>query len=179
LWPTQIADALRGLIHEANLARDAHRDLINPETKAVLVQRFRDGVLVGLTDTTSHGDRPGERKARLLLEVLRDRPTDVLHFAEDRRVPPTSNQPNATYAQASCNRTSPAVSPARNAHKTATPSAATSPQPPNTATNPSTSSVTPSSASPGCHPTPSRPDPKTPHDHQPSGTSRPAITPCL
>jgi hypothetical protein len=92
LWPTQIADALRGLIHEANLARDARRDLINPETKAVLVQRFRDGVLVGLSDTTSHGTRPGERKARLLLEVLRDRPTDVLRFAEDLRVPPTSNQ---------------------------------------------------------------------------------------
>jgi len=37
-------------------------------------------VLVGLADTTSHGGRPGERKARLLLEVLRDRPDDVLRF---------------------------------------------------------------------------------------------------
>ncbi|MFL6186834.1 MAG: transposase, partial [Actinomycetes bacterium] len=35
---------------------------------------------------------PGERKARLLLEVLRDRPADVLRFAHDLRVPPTSNQ---------------------------------------------------------------------------------------
>lgn len=49
-------------------------------------------MLVGLSDTTSHGDRPGERKARLLLEVLRDRDDDVLRFAHDLRVPPTSNQ---------------------------------------------------------------------------------------
>jgi hypothetical protein len=92
LWPTQIADALRELIHEANLARDTGRDRIDADVKAALTQRFRDGVLVGLSDTTSHGDRPGERKARLLLEVLRDRPADVLRFAEDLRIPPTSNQ---------------------------------------------------------------------------------------
>jgi transposase len=49
-------------------------------------------VLVGLSDTTSHGNRPGERKARLVLEVLRDRPADVLRFAHDLNVPPTSNQ---------------------------------------------------------------------------------------
>lgn len=48
-------------------------------------------MLVGLSDTTSHGSRPGERKARLLLEVLRDRTADVLRFAQDLRVPPTSN----------------------------------------------------------------------------------------
>ena len=33
-----------------------------------------------------------ERKARNLLEVLRDRPADVLRFAHDLKVPPTSNQ---------------------------------------------------------------------------------------
>ena len=49
-------------------------------------------MLVGLSDTTSHGTRPGQRKARLLLEVLRDRPDDVLRFAHDLKVPPTSNQ---------------------------------------------------------------------------------------
>ena len=47
---------------------------------------------VGLSDTTSHGDRPGERKARLVLEVLRDREADVLRFAHDLNVPATSNQ---------------------------------------------------------------------------------------
>ena len=49
-------------------------------------------MLVGLSDTTSHGTRPGENKARNLLEVLRDRPGDVRRFTHDLKVPPTSNQ---------------------------------------------------------------------------------------
>jgi len=49
-------------------------------------------VLVGLSQTTSGGTRPAQRKARLLLEVLRDREADVLRFARDLNVPPTSNQ---------------------------------------------------------------------------------------
>jgi transposase len=91
-WPGQIADALRGLIHQANLARDAGRDTIEATIKNKLIKQFTDGVLVGLSNTTSHGDRPGQRKTRLLLEVLRDRQADVLRFAHDLRVPPTSNQ---------------------------------------------------------------------------------------
>jgi transposase len=91
-WPAQIADALRGLIHEANLAREAGQDAIEQKTRDVLLTRFRQGVLVGLSDTTAHGDRPGERKARLLLQVLRGREPDVLRFAHDLQVPPTSNQ---------------------------------------------------------------------------------------
>jgi len=69
-WPAQIADALRGLIHEANLARDA--------------------------------GRPGERKTRCLLEVLRDRPDDVLRFAHDLGVPPTSNQAERDLRPSKC-----------------------------------------------------------------------------
>lgn len=91
-WPTQIRDALRGLIHEANTARAAGADRINPEVKDELARRFRHGVLVGLKTTNEHGNRPGERKTRLLLEELRDRPDDVLRFTTDLRVPPTSNQ---------------------------------------------------------------------------------------
>ena len=91
-WPPQIADALRGLIHEANLARDAGRDAIEQTITDELIKRFTDGVKVGLSDTTRHGNRPGERKARLLLEALRDREPDVLRFAHDLKVPPTSNQ---------------------------------------------------------------------------------------
>lgn len=92
IWPTQIADALRSLIHQANLARDAGHDTIGDAVRDTLIKTFTDGVKVGLSDTTSHGHRPGERKARLLLEVLRDRKDDVLRFAHDLRVPPTSNQ---------------------------------------------------------------------------------------
>jgi transposase len=92
VWPVQIADALRELIHHANLAREQGHDTIAADLRDELLRRFRHGMLVGLSDTTSHGTRPGERKARLLLEVLRDRPDDVLRFAHDLKVPPTSNQ---------------------------------------------------------------------------------------
>ena len=86
-------DALRELIHQANLARE-HRPgpRSTPTVADTLISRFRHGVLVGLSDTIGHGTRPGERKARLLLEVLRDRQADVLRFAHDLAVPPTSNQ---------------------------------------------------------------------------------------
>lgn len=92
VWPTQIADALRELIHQANLAREAGLPAIAADIRDELLTRLRNGMLVGLSATTSHGTRPGERKARLLLEVLRDRPDDVLRFAHDLKVPPTSNQ---------------------------------------------------------------------------------------
>ena len=44
-----------------------------------------------MTDTTSHGQRPGERKARLLLEAFRNRFGDIIRFVDDLSVPPTSN----------------------------------------------------------------------------------------
>jgi transposase len=91
VWPTQIADALRGLIHDANLARDQGFGAIPEDVAAVSLERFRHGVLVGLSDTLRRGDRPGESKARNLLEVLRERPDDVLRFVRDLAVPPTSN----------------------------------------------------------------------------------------
>jgi transposase len=92
MWPVQIADALRELIGHANQAREQGLAAIPGEHRDALLRRFRNGMLVGLSDTLSPGGRPGERKARLLLEVLRDRPDDVLRFAHDLRVPPTSNQ---------------------------------------------------------------------------------------
>jgi transposase len=91
-WAPQIVRALRGLIHHANLARDAGRTAIDTTIGDGLIAEFKEGVRVGLSETTRHGDRPGERKTRLLLEVLRDREADVLRFTGDLRVPPTSNQ---------------------------------------------------------------------------------------
>jgi transposase len=91
-WPTQIADALRELIHQANLARAAGRRAVDDAVRDKLIKNFRAGVKVGLSNTLRHGTKPGERKVRLLLEVLRDRKDDVLRFAHDLRVPPTSNQ---------------------------------------------------------------------------------------
>src|SRR3954471_15453989 len=92
IWPVQIADALRALIGEANRAREHALAAIPDDVRDELLRRLRNGMLVGLSDTLSAGTRPGERKARLLLEVLRDRPADVLRFAHDLKVPPTSNQ---------------------------------------------------------------------------------------
>ncbi|MEO8888479.1 MAG: transposase [Jatrophihabitantaceae bacterium] len=91
-WPAQIADALRTLIHHANLARAEEAEHIDDDIREPLIALFRDGVSVGLSANASHGQRPGERKARLPLQVLREREADVLRFAGDLRVPPTSNQ---------------------------------------------------------------------------------------
>ncbi|MGD9527056.1 MAG: IS66 family transposase [Pseudonocardia sp.] len=106
VWPTQISRALRELIRQANLARDSNRDQIDPAVRDTLISRFRHGVLVGLSDTLdrvdSPGTRPGERKARLLLQVLRDRQADVLRFAHDLAVPPTSNQAERDLRPAKC-----------------------------------------------------------------------------
>jgi transposase len=91
-WPVQIADALCGLIHQTNLARQAGAAAIEQSVKDDLVNLFRQGVLVGLKATDEHGGRPGERKARLLLETLHNRQADVLRFVDDLRIPATSNQ---------------------------------------------------------------------------------------
>src|SRR6266511_3361322 len=90
-WPAQIADALRGLIHATNLAREQGQDTTDAATREELIRLLRNGVLVGLSRTISHGNRPGERKARLLLEAFRDRPDDILRFTGDLNIPPTSN----------------------------------------------------------------------------------------
>ena len=102
VWPGQVSRALRELIHHANLARDAGHAAIAPDVRDALITRFRHGVLAGLSDTTSHGSRPGERKARLLLQVLRDRQADVLRFAHDLAVPPTSNQAERDLRPSKC-----------------------------------------------------------------------------
>ncbi|MGH3805074.1 MAG: IS66 family transposase [Pseudonocardiaceae bacterium] len=102
VWPTQISDALRGLIHQRNLAHDQGLDAIAQDTKTALIDRFHHGVLVGLSDTLHHGTRPGENKARCLLEVLHDRPDDVLRFAHDLKVPPTSNQAERDLRPSKC-----------------------------------------------------------------------------
>lgn len=92
-WPGQIADALRGLIHAANEARDNGLDAIDPETKAKLLKEFRHGVLVGLKDIPRiPGAKTKQSEHRLLLEALHGREGEFLRFVDDLRVPPTNNQ---------------------------------------------------------------------------------------
>ena len=90
-WPVQIADALRGLIHAANTAREAGADSIDASVRDKLITLFRQGVLVGLKDIPRVAGPGRQPDFRLLLEVLHDREDDVLRFAHDLRVPPTSN----------------------------------------------------------------------------------------
>src|SRR5712691_5815175 len=47
-WPVQIADALRGLIHAANTARDQHLAAVPGGIAGPLVHAFRHGVILGL-----------------------------------------------------------------------------------------------------------------------------------
>jgi transposase len=91
IWPGQIADALRGLIHAANQARDKGLTAVPGKVAAPLIHRFRHGVLAGLSEIPR---RPGraQHPCRGLLECLRDRRDDVLRFVSDLRIPPTSNQ---------------------------------------------------------------------------------------
>ena len=94
-WPGQIAEALQGLIHAANLARAQDRDALPAGTRAMWTRSFRHGVRIGLAEVRR---TPGPAKTvtqpvgRVLLETLRDRQDDVLRFTGDLRIPPTNNQ---------------------------------------------------------------------------------------
>jgi len=90
-WPIQAAEALQGLIHAANTARAQGLPAIPGEVAAPLIHAFKHGVLVGLSDVPRAAGRK-QRPCRDLLECLRDRQADVLRFAADLRIPPTSNQ---------------------------------------------------------------------------------------
>jgi transposase len=90
IWPGQIADALRGLIHAASQAREQGLAAVPGDIAAPLIHTFRHGVLAGLSDIPR---RPGRKQhpGRELLQCLRDRQDDVLRFVYDLRIPPTSN----------------------------------------------------------------------------------------
>lgn len=92
-WPVQIADALRDLIHAANTARQADHDTIDPALRDTLLGLLQEGIAVGLSEVAGNPDPKGKQPpGRPLLEVLRDRLDDVVRFAYDLKVPPTSNQ---------------------------------------------------------------------------------------
>jgi transposase len=92
-WPGQLADELRELIHRANQARMRGETSLPQRIKDLGVRGLRAATRIGL-GRTEHldDDRPGARKARLLLEAFREREDDFLRFTTDLRIPPTSNQ---------------------------------------------------------------------------------------
>ena len=93
IWPGQIADALRSLIHQANLARDHGLAAVPADRTAEDLKLFRRGVAVGLSQVRRvPGAKSKQPPARTLLECLRHREGDVLRFLTDTAIPPTSNQ---------------------------------------------------------------------------------------
>jgi transposase len=90
-WPVQIRQALQGLIHAANTARGQGLSAVPDQIAAPLIRAFRHGVILGLGQVRRTAGRKQE-PCRDLLECLRDRQDDVLRFAGDLRIPPTSNQ---------------------------------------------------------------------------------------
>jgi hypothetical protein len=93
IWPGQIAEALRALIHAANMARDQGLRAVPADMTAEHLTLFRRGVAVGLSDVRrAPGTKTKQPPARTLLECLRHREADVLRFLTDTAIPPTSNQ---------------------------------------------------------------------------------------
>jgi transposase len=128
----QITQALHGLIHAANATRAQGLAAIPDQIAAPLIHAFRHGVLLGLSQIPRV---PGRKQdpGRDLLECLRDRQADVLRFASDLQIPPTSNQAERDLRPAKPSRRSPAGSAPSKPPGTGTPSAATYPRPPSTA----------------------------------------------
>ena len=91
IWPGQIADALRALIHQANVPRSQGLDAVPGDAAAGHLKLFRRGVAAGLPEVrrVPRGKQP---PALTLLECLRHREADVLRFLTDTAIPPTSNQ---------------------------------------------------------------------------------------
>jgi hypothetical protein len=93
IWPGQAADALRALIHQANLARDQSLDAVPADRAAEHLRLFRHAVLAGLSDVRRvPGANEKQPPGRLLLECLRHREADVLRFLTGTAIPPTNNQ---------------------------------------------------------------------------------------
>jgi hypothetical protein len=92
-WPAQAAEALRGLIHTANVSRDKGLNSAPDDQVADDLRLFRNAVRVGLSEVRrAPGAKAKQPTGRCLLECLRDREADVLRFLSDLRIPPTSNQ---------------------------------------------------------------------------------------
>jgi hypothetical protein len=93
VWPGQAAEALRGLIHAANTARDRGLTRVPDEDMAADLVLFRSAVRVGLSEVRRvPGANSRQKTGRCLLECLKDREDDVLRFTTDLRIPPASSQ---------------------------------------------------------------------------------------
>src|SRR5258706_15880205 len=91
--PPKSADVDGPLLAPANTALNPGQDTIDPQLGEPRLQWLRAGVAVGLSEVDRNPDPKGKQPpGRCLLEMLHDRPGDVVRFAYDLNVPPTSNQ---------------------------------------------------------------------------------------
>jgi hypothetical protein len=104
-WPAQVAEHLRGLIHQANLARDKGLASVPGNAIAEHLRLFRNGVNVGLSEIRRipGGKKVKQPPALHLLECLRDRQADVLRFLTGTAIP-AHLQPLRYPISASCPR---------------------------------------------------------------------------
>ena len=93
VWPGQAAEALRALIHAANVSRAKGLAAVPDDDMASDLVLFRNAVLVGLSQVRRvPGANSKQNPGRTLLECLKNREADVLRFLTDLRIPPTSNR---------------------------------------------------------------------------------------
>jgi hypothetical protein len=109
VWPTQSADALRGLIHHANLARDHSHDAIAQDIKTALLSRFRHGCWPGCPTPFTAAPVPGRTRPATCWKSYRTAPTTCCASPTTSRCRPPPTRPNATYGPARSSRTPPAA----------------------------------------------------------------------
>ncbi len=154
IWPGQIADALRGLIHAANQARDKGLAAIPGDIAAPLIHDLpprRAGRAVRDPPPPRPQAAPLPRPARMPPPPARRRAALRQRPAHPANIKTT---PNVICAQPKRSRKSPAGSAPKKPPASGTRSAATCPPPPRTASTSWTPCVMPSPALPGCHPSP-------------------------
>jgi hypothetical protein len=81
VWPAQLADEVRELIHRANQAPARGEQVLPERIRSAGLSGLRAAVTLGLAHTGRLDDaHPGARKTRLLLDAFRKREDDFLRF---------------------------------------------------------------------------------------------------
>ena len=90
-WARQVADALRGAIHEVNTARAADRTTVDAELITRLRRRYDQGVAVGISTNLSRPWHKGNHPGLQLARRLKRKAHQVWLFTTRLDVPATNN----------------------------------------------------------------------------------------
>jgi transposase len=91
VWARQVADALRGAIHEVNTARAADRADLDADLIARLRRRYDQGVAVGISTNLSRPWHKGNHPGLQLARRLKRKAHQVWLFTTRLDVPATNN----------------------------------------------------------------------------------------